>query len=409
MKIPFAPPRIDEESIAEVADTLRSGWITTGPKTKKFEEELNAFCGSKEVLCLNSATAGLELALRLFEVGSGDEVIIPAYTYCATANVVEHVGATLKIVDVDPLTANMDLQQLAAAIGPRTKAVMPVDIAGYPNDYQAVLELVEKARLEKGFEARGNMQEKLNRPLILVDAAHSFGAKYQGAYIGSEADIMVFSFHAVKNLTTAEGGAMCLNLPSAFDNQEIYKHLRTMSLHGQSKDAFNKMQPGAWRYDVAFPGYKCNMTDIQASLGLVELKRYEAETLKGRKEQCEYYSRRLSERKELILPDFKTEKLESSYHLYRLRVEGFTEEDRDAVITKLALQEIAVNVHFLPIPMLSYYANKGFDIKDYPYSYACFANEISLPVYYHLTREMQDFLIEELFKAIDEVRNEKTR
>lgn len=404
MKIPFAPPRIDDKSIAEVVDTLKSGWITTGPKTKRFEDEIAEYTNAKAVLCLNSATAGLELALRWFGVGPGDEVIIPAYTYCATANVVEHVGAKVVMVDVDPATANMDVEALKRALTPNTKAVIPVDIAGYPCDYSAIKTCLADFHNDNGFKASGEQQEKLGRILLMSDAAHSFGARYMGKKIGGEVDIMVFSFHAVKNLTTAEGGAMCINLNSSFDCAEVYKNLRTLSLHGQSKDAFNKMVPGAWRYDVAYPGYKCNMTDIQAALGLVELSRYETETLPKRKEICQYYHDKLKGSAHYILPDFVVEgKLESSYHLYRLRISGAGEKERDAIITELALKEIAVNVHFLPLPMLSYYEKKGYDICHYPEAYKCFHNEISLPVYYDLSREMQDFLIEELNKACQKV------
>ncbi|TXC76923.1 DegT/DnrJ/EryC1/StrS family aminotransferase [Luteibaculum oceani] len=400
MKIPFAPPRVDDKTIAEVVDTLNSGWITTGPKTAKLEEEITAYTQASATVCLNSATAGLELMLRWFGVQEGDEVIVPAYTYCATANVVEHVGATPVMVDVNNADANINLAAIEAAISDRTKVIVPVDIAGMPCDYCEILALA----LEKGkalFQPRNDRQKQLGRPMVMADAAHSFGALYGKKRLGSQVDAMVFSFHAVKNLTTAEGGAVCLNF-EAFNNHELYAELRTLSLHGQSKDAFKKMQPGAWRYDVAYPGYKCNMTDLQAAIGLVELARYD-ETLNRRKEICNRYIQGLADEELCLLPEFADNVKESSYHLFRLRIKDAKEADRDKIITILAEQGIATNVHFLPLPMLSYYKNKGYDIKDYPNAYNCFANEISLPVYFDLTDEMVDYVVDHVKKAVQAV------
>lgn len=383
--IPFSPPRIDDKIVDEVSAALRSGWITTGPRTKEFEKQIADYTGAKKTVCFGSATAGLELALRWLGLGPGDEVIIPAYTYCATANVVLHCGATPVMVDCMPGGFNLDPEAVRHAVTERTKAIVPVDIAGYPCDYDALWAIVQDPSLQRIFKPSSPLQEALGRIALLADSAHGFGARYKGRMLGGIADGTGFSFHAVKNLTTAEGGAVCLNFPDHFDHEEAYKWLTTMSLHGQNKDALAKTQKGAWRYDVIAPGYKCNMTDIQAAIGLVELERYESETLPKRRMLAEAYNRSLANYEWAILPTFKAGDTESSYHLYQLRIEGLDEAGRDAVIAAIAERDVAVNVHFIPLPMLTAYRNLGYRMEDYPNAYAQYANEISLPLFYDLT------------------------
>ncbi len=399
MKVPFAPPRIDNLIINEVVDTLRSGWITTGPKTKRFEQELTQYTGAKKTVCLGSATAGLELVLRWFGVGSGDEVIVPAYTYCATANVVLHCGAKPIMVDVNPSDYNIELSQLAKAITNRTKAIIPVDFGGNPCDYAALNRLVQEQNSR--FVPSTEMQKRLGRILILADAAHSFGASYKGHKAGALTDISVFSFHAVKNLATAEGGAVVFNLPEHFDHEKLYQEFCVKSLHGQSKDALAKTSKGGWRYDVLEAGYKCNMTDIQASLGLVELGRYDAENLPKRKYICERYLQAFSNKRWANLPVFKNISFEGSYHLFPLRISGITESERDSIIDELASHEISVNVHFLPLPLLSLYKNKGYNIQNYPVAQSLFEQTITLPVFFDITDAQIDFVIEKLIECVE--------
>lgn len=399
--IPFSPPRIDQKIIDEVTDTLKSGWITTGPKTKKFEKEINAYVGAKRTICLASATAGMELAMRHFGIGPGDEVIIPAYTYCATANVVMHCGATPVMVDTIPGEFNMDPSALSEAITAKTKAVVPVDVSGWPCDYNAVREVLADEKIRKMFAPSHPNQEMLGRILLLADSAHGFGATYHNKPLGSIADVTAFSFHAVKNLTTAEGGAICLNLPEPFDCDAIYQELNVQSLHGQSKDALAKTQKGAWRYDVVSPGYKCNMTDIQASIGLVELGRYASETTPRRKILTQAYNKLLATYDWAILPiNIDDCGCESSYHLYQVRVKGATEAKRDAMIQSIANEDIAVNVHFIPLPMLTAYKSIGYNIADYPNAYAQFENTISLPLFYDLTLDQVEQVVEALANAV---------
>src|SRR6056297_2161206 len=385
--IPFSPPRMDQKIVDEVTDTLLSGWITTGPKTKRFEKEISAYTGAKTTICFNSATAGIELVLRWFGVGEGDEVIIPAYTYCATANVVVHCGAKPVMVDTLPDSFNLDPEKVREAITDRTKVIVPVDIAGYPCNYDELIAIIHDEVTKARFSPHTPEQEMLGRIMLMADSAHGFGASYKGKKLGSIADGTAFSFHAVKNLTTAEGGAVCLNMPEPFDHDEMYRMLNLMSLHGQSKDALSKMQKGAWRYDVTIPGYKCNMTDIQAAIGLVELSRYDSETLPRRKELCALYDRGFSDKPWAIIPQFIDSDCETSYHLYQLRIAGVSEEQRDAIIQKIADRDIAVNVHFIPLPMLTAYKNMGYKMSDFPNAYAQYASEISLPLYYNLTDE----------------------
>jgi dTDP-4-amino-4,6-dideoxygalactose transaminase len=400
--IPFSPPRIDKAITDAVVEALNSGWITTGPKTKEFERQITAYCGHKNTLCLNSATAGLELILRWFGVKEGDEVILPAYTYCATANVVEHCGATPVLVDVEE-DFNISVKAVENAITEKTKVIIPVDFAGFPCDYDKLNELVNSNHIKQKFKANTVEQEKLGRILILSDAAHSFGAGYKGNKTGSLTDVSVFSFHAVKNLTTAEGGAIALNLPEPFDNKAIYDYLCIFSLHGQNKDALAKMQKGNWKYDVIEAGYKCNMTDMAAAIGLVELNRYENDTLVKRLQIFKKYDAAFKHKSWAILPEYQNSEKQSSYHIYPLRIKGISEAQRDTIIQKIFDQDVSVNVHFIPIPLLSYYKNKGFKMEDYPQAYKNFSSEISLPVFYNLTEEQQNLVIQAVMNAVESI------
>lgn len=400
--IPFSPPRIDERTIAEVTAALRSGWITTGPRTKEFEKRLAAYCGVRNVIALNSWTNAAELVLRWFGIGPGDEVIVPAYTYCATANIVVHVGATPVMVDVlDDFT--VDPVAVRKAITPRTKCIMPVDIGGLPANMAEIMRIAEEARAVFLPAANAACQLDLGRPLVLSDAAHSFGATIAGKKLGTQADITGFSFHAVKNLTTAEGGALALNMPAPCDNAALYKHFNTMSLHGQDKDSLAKTQAGAWRYDVEFAGWKCNMTDLQAAIGLVELERYDAETLPRRKAICDRYRAAFSGDMRFVAPVFRDADREGSYHLCMLRVANASEKQRDAIIAAIATRDVSVNVHFIPMPMLTVYKRLGYRIEDYPNTYAQYRGEISLPVYYDLTDAQVDIVIAAVKDSVEEV------
>lgn len=401
--IPFSPPHITQEAIDEVVDTLKSGWITTGPKTKKFEIEITQYCGNQSTLCINSATIGLELVLRWFGVGPGDEVIVPAYTYCASANVIVHTGATPVMVDTNSDDFNLNLEALKNAITPNTKVIIPVDIAGLPNDYDEINSLVRDKEIVDLFNANSENQAKLGRILVLSDSAHSFGAQYKGKRAGSLTDISVFSFHAVKNLTTAEGGAITFNLPDPFDNEEVYKSFNTLCLHGQSKDALAKTQKGNWRYDVLFSGYKGNMTDIMASLGLIDLKYYESKTLVRRKQIMEQYHNALSKFEWAELPIIGDENRVSSYHLYTLRVKGISEEQRDEIIQEIFNQDVSVNVHFQPLPLLSAFKGLGYKMEDYPVAFNNYAREISLPVYFDLSDSDVKIVIESVVNAFNKV------
>ncbi len=399
--IPFSPPRIDEKIIAEVTDTLRSGWITTGPKTKRFEQELQQYMQCRRVLCVNSATAGLELMLRWFGVGPGDEVIVPAYTYSATANVVIHCGATPVFADCGE-DFNMHAEGISSLITTRTKVIMPVDIGGWPCDYDALNALVNTKAVKSLFRPAHPNQQQLGRIMILSDAAHSIGATYKNKKAGALTDVSVTSFHAVKNLTTAEGGAICLNF-TEFNCDDLYKSLYITSLHGQTKDALAKMQPGQWKYDIIEAGYKCNMTDILASIGLVELSRYETETLPRRKEIVKRYMKWFSACDWALLPPVENEIAGSSCHLFLLRVKGVDETRRDAIIQKIFEKQVSVNVHFIPVPMMSYYTSLGYDIKNYPVTFSMYENEISLPVYFDLTPEQTDTVAQKLIESVHEV------
>lgn len=402
--IPFSPPKIYDEIIDEVIDTLKSGWITTGPKTKRFEKELTQFSGNKNTLCLNSATAGLEIILRWFGVKDGDEVIVPVYTYCATANVVMHCGATPIFVDVDE-DFNISIENIKKAITSKTKVIIPVDFAGYPCDYDAINELIKTTEIKAKFTACTDIQKQLGRILVLSDAAHSLGAAYKGKKTGSLTDVSVFSFHAVKNLTTSEGGAIALNLPEPFDNQEIYNYLCIKTLHGQNKDALAKSQKGAWRYDVIEAGYKTNMTDIQACMGLVELKHYQKDTLVKRKAIFDAYTNGFKNYAWAQIPVYENGDTKTSYHLYPLRIKGVTEAQRDEIIQLIFDAEVSVNVHFQPLPLLSFYKNLGYKIEDYPVAYDNYSREISLPVYYDLSDANVQTVIKAVVTAVEKVLN----
>ncbi|MCI7293725.1 DegT/DnrJ/EryC1/StrS family aminotransferase [Butyricimonas virosa] len=403
MMIPFSPPRIDQKVIDEVVDTLKSGWITTGPKTKEFERRLTAYCGNKATLAVNSNTVGLEVVLRWFGVQEGDEVIVPVYTYCATANVIVHCGAKPVMVDVNADDFDVCLEKVRRAITNKTKVIMPVDLGGMPCAYDELFELVETEEVKTLFQAKTEEQRKLGRILILSDSAHSIGAEYKGRKAGSLADVSVFSFHAVKNLTTAEGGAIMLNLPEPFDNEEVYRYLCTYTLHGQNKDALAKTKKGAWRYDVLVSGFKGNMTDIMASIGLVELSRYEDDTLHYRKCIYDQYTDAFSRYGWAELPIYETEDRKSSYHVYCLRVKGITEQQRDEIIQRIFDKDVSVNVHFQPLPLLSAFKNKGYKIEDYPVAYDNYCREISLPVWYGLNEEMVKTVIDAVICSVEEV------
>ena len=397
-KITFSPPDVGAEELKEITEALSSGWITTGPKTKEFETKIAEFCGVKKAVCLNSATACLESILRLLEIGPGDEVIVPAYTYTASASPVCHVGATLVFIDAQTDSVEMDYNQVEEAITERTKVIIPVDLGGVMCDYDRIYEIVEKKK--SLFKAKGDIQNALGRIAVVSDAAHAFGAEFKGRRCGSVADFSSFSFHAVKNLTTAEGGALTWRDLPGIDNEDIYKAFMLMSLHGQSKDALAKSQLGAWEYDIVSPAYKCNMTDIMAAMGLAQLRRY-PEMLKRRREIIERYDRALMPLGVKGLPHF-TDTHASSGHLYITRLPGVTCEERNQIIIKMAEKGIATNVHYKPLPMMTAYKNLGFDIRDYENAYHLFENEITLPLHTRLTDDDVTYIIEsytEIVKA----------
>ena len=395
MKIPFSPPDISETEINEVVEALKSGWITTGPRTKELERRIAEYVGVNKCVCLNSQTACAEMALRIMGIGEGDEVIVTAYTYTASASVVAHVGAKLVLVDIAKDNFQMDYDKLETAITENTKAIIPVDLGGVPCNYDRIFDIVNKKKAL--FKPSKDMQRALGRVAVMADTAHAFGAKVGEKSVGSIADFSSFSFHAVKNLTTAEGGALTWNTIEGVDDEAIYKKLQLLSLHGQSKDALSKTQIGAWEYDVLGPWYKCNMTDIAAAMGLGQMKRYDA-MLKRRAEIISRYDAAFMPMGIEVLPHY-TENHTSSGHLYITRVPNITPEQRNEIIIKMAEQGIVCNVHYKPLPMLTAYKNLGFDIKDYPNAYAHFVNEITLPLHTCLTDEEVDYIIEN-YKAI---------
>lgn len=395
MNIPFSPPDIGEEEIREVVDTLKSGWITTGPKTKLFENKIADFCRTSRAVCLNSATACMETTLRILGVGPGDEVITSAYTYTATASVVCHVGARLVLVDTAADSFQMDYDRLEAAVTERTKVIIPVELGGVVCDYDRLFQIAENKK--SLFHPSNEIQEKIGRVILMADAAHSFGAMQRGKMCGEIADFTCFSFHAVKNLTTAEGGAVTWRDIPGIDNEDLYKKYMLMSLHGQSKDALAKTQLGAWEYDIAAPYYKCNMTDIMASIGLAQLKRYR-EMLQRRRDIIEMYDRALAELAVTHLEHFD-EINASSGHLYLVRLTGKDREFTNRFILKMAEEGVATNVHYKPLPLLSAYKNMGFDIKDYPNAFHMFENELTLPLHTCLTDEQAAYVVE-TFKKV---------
>lgn len=398
MKIQFSPPDISELEISEVADTLRSGWITTGPRTKKLESKISDWIGTDKCVCLNSQTACAEMALRILGIGENDEVITTAYTYTASASVVKHVGAKLVLVDIQKDSFEMDYEALENAITEKTKAIIPVDLAGIPCDYDKIFEIVN--RKKNLFRPANAIQAALGRIAVCADTAHAFGASRKGVMAGNIADFSSFSFHAVKNFTTAEGGALTWKTIPGIDNDEIYHKLQLLSLHGQSKDALAKTQLGAWEYDIVGTWYKCNMTDVAAAIGLKQFERY-PEMLKRRKEIIKKYDSALKPLGVEMLNHY-SESYSSSGHLYITRIPGITAEQRNEIITKMAEREIACNVHYKPLPMHTAYKNLGFDIADYPNAYNHFANEITLPLHTCLTDEMVDFVIHNYSSVIKE-------
>ena len=389
MKISFSPPDITEQEADEVREALLSGWITTGPRTKEFERQIATYCHTDKAVCQSSATACLEAILRILGIGPGDEVITSAYTYTASASPICHVGAKLVLVDTQKDSYEMDYDQLAAAINEHTKAIVPVDLGGVPCDYARIMEVVESKR--SLFQSANALQEAIGRVAVIDDAAHAFGALWNGKMIGSVSDFTSFSFHAVKNFTTAEGGALTWRPLNGIDDEWLYKQFQLNSLHGQSKDALAKTQLGAWEYDVLWPAYKSNMTDLTAAIGLIQMKRYPA-MLARRRQLIERYDEALKGLN-LQVRDHYTAEHTSSGHLYQVRLLGHDGEYRNQVITRMAERDIACNVHFKPLPMMTAYKNLGFDIKDYPNAFAQFENEITLPLHTRLTDEQVDYIL----------------
>lgn len=388
-KIPFSPPDMSEREIQLVSEALRSGWITTGPKTKEFEKQIAAYCHIDKAVCLNSATACMELILRVLRVGPGDEVIVPAYTYTATASVVCHVGAKLILIDVAPDSFEMDYDKLAEAITSNTKVIIPVDLGGVICDYDRIFSIVEKKR--NLFQPKNDIQQAIGRVIVMADAAHAFGAQRKEKMCGEIADFTSFSFHAVKNLTTAEGGALTWRNITGIDNDWLYKQFQLLSLHGQNKDALAKTQLGAWEYDIVSPAYKCNMTDIMASIGLGQLERYEG-LLARRREIIQRYNEALKPFSVQTLNHFDASHI-SSGHLYIVRLLEKTLEERNEIIVKMAERGIACNVHYKPLPMMTAYKALGFDIANYPNAYNLYQNEITLPLHTKLTDEDVEYVI----------------
>lgn len=402
MNIPFSPPFIDQAVIDEVLDCLRTNWITSGPKVKALEYELLSLTGSKATVCVNSWTSGAIMMLKWFGIGDGDEVIVPAYSYCATALCVLHCGATPVMVDIlDDFT--IDPAQVRSKITANTKAIIGVDIAGLPCNYNALRKIVSDPKVKRVFTPASAKQSELGRILLISDAAHSIGSTYEGLPAAQKSDITIFSFHAVKNITTAEGGCICLNLPEPFDNQEEYSFLKLFSLNGQNRDAFAKSKGANWRYDILFKGFKMNMPDICAAIGLAQIRQYNNTLLPLRKNIYLKYCQAFKAYDWFIEPTMKDETRESSYHLFPLRIKGITELDRDKIIEGLVNWGVIVNVHFIPMPMLTYFKSIGYSIENYPNSYKQYACEISLPIYPQLSDVEVDFIIESVIGAIQQV------
>ncbi|KZX11294.1 UDP-4-amino-4-deoxy-L-arabinose--oxoglutarate aminotransferase [Methanobrevibacter oralis] len=398
MNIPFSPPDISEKEINYVMDALKSGWITTGPKTKEFEKKITEYCGSSKTVCLSAATTSLEMTLRLLGIGKGDEVIVPAYTYTASCSVICHVGATPVMVDSQIDREEMDYEQMQDAITEKTKAIIPVDIAGILCDYEKIFEIIEEKK--DLFNANSELQEAFNRVIVIADCAHGFGAIQNDKKAGNIADFTCFSFHAVKNLTTAEGGAVSWKNNKNINDDKIYKEYQILSLHGQTKDALEKTQKGSWEYDILIPAYKCNMTDVQAAIGLGQLERYE-KMLNRRHEIIKKYDEAFKGSK-IITQKHSSNNYTSSGHLYLTRIKDITPKERNEIIVKMEEKGISVNVHYKPLPLLTAYKNLGYDIKNYPNAYNLFKNEISIPIYSSLNDREVDYITKNLLEILEE-------
>jgi dTDP-4-amino-4,6-dideoxygalactose transaminase len=402
MKIPFSPPYIDQDVTNEVVDTLNSGWVTTGPKVKALEDEVSKIANVPRSVCVNSWTSGAILVLKWFGVKEGDEVIVPAYTYSATALAVLHCGATPVMVDItDDFT--IDVTAIEKVITSKTKVIMPVDIAGWPCDYDAINTLVNKGFVKNQFIAESDKQVLLGRILVISDAAHSIGALYKGRPAGKLTDLTIFSFHAVKNITTAEGGAICLNLPDNFDNDEEYNLMKLYTLNGQNKDAYTKSKAGGWRYDILFAGLKVNMPDVCAAIGLAQIRKYNTYLINEREIVARAYHAFFSKYEQFVLPPLENENRKSCFHLYALRLNNCTEEQRDLIIDEITQKGVAVNVHFIPMPMLTVFRNLGYKIEDYPFAYDNYSREISLPIYPQLTNEQVEYICEVVLASYKKV------
>ena len=401
MGIPFSLPLLDDDVVAEVIDALtNTGWITSGPKVQQFEQAIAAYTGTAATVANSSWTAGAMVMLRWFGVQPGDEVIVPAYTYCATALAAMNVGATPVMVDIQS-PFHLDLDQLAAAISPRTKAIIPVDLGGWPCDYQAIREIVAQAAARNGFAPGSERQRKLCRPLIIADAAHSLGATCDGRMVGTLTDVTVFSFHSVKNLTTGEGGMICLNLPAPFENADEQRVVRYLSLNGQTKSALEKSQVGGWRYDIVEQGFKANMPDLCAAIGLAQLRKYASDLLPERRQIFDAYNSVLAPYDWAQLPPMQDQRRVSSYHLYQLRIRGASEQQRNSVMQRLSEAGMGVNVHYVPMPGLTLFREKGYRSEDFPVSFAHYQNEITLPVYNRLGLENVDKIAREVVRAVE--------
>ncbi len=400
--IPFYLPFVNDDIIDNLIDTIKSGWITTGPQVKILQEEVSIISGVNDVLCVNSATSALTLALHWYGVKPGDEVIIPAYTFAATALAVLHLGAKPVMVDIKDDFC-IDTTKLAKAITEKTKVIMPVDMAGLPCDYNEIYDVVNSKEVKDKFKPLGENQKNLGRVLILSDAAHSIGARYRGRPTGSLADLTVFSFHAVKNISSAEGGAICINLPLPFDNKKIYDFLRLISFNGQTKDAYAKTMGAEWKYDIIYPGFKINMPDILASIAVAQFQIYKKELYNRRKEIFALYDKAFGKISWAISPPSLCKKKESSYHVYLLRIKDITESQRDLIIEEIFRNGVSVNVHFQPLPMLTVFKNLNYKIEDYPVSYKNYSIEISLPVYPQLTNDNISYIVDCVIKAYNKI------
>lgn len=404
MKIPFSPPYIDSDVVEEVTQSLNSGWITSGPKVMALEQEVSQLTGTERTVCVNSWTSGAILVLKWFGVKEGDEVIVPAYTYSATALAVIHCGATPVMVDVNE-DFTIDVSKIEQAITEKTKVIMPVDIAGWPCDYDEINALVNENRIKSVFISASDKQKQLGRILVISDAAHSIGAQYKGIQAGKLTDITIFSFHAVKNITTAEGGAICLNLPQSFSNEEEYKLMKLYTLNGQNKDAFTKSQAGGWKYDILFAGLKVNMPDICAAIGLAQIKKYNEVLLVERERVARRYHAFFSKYPFFQLPLLEDSDRKSCFHLYALRINSITEDQRDLIIENVTTTGVSVNVHFIPMPMLTVFKDRGYKIENYPMAYNNYAREISLPIYPQLTNEEVDYICNSILSSYQKVIN----